>query len=65
MAEPVLLDLRNVTVMRGQKVVLQNFSLRIRGDERVQFLAEWLRQIHSDQDDYPRMLPGGAGRAVQ
>jgi iron complex transport system ATP-binding protein len=39
MAEPVLLDLRNVTVMRGQKVVLQNFSLRIRGDEHVAILG--------------------------
>jgi iron complex transport system ATP-binding protein len=39
MAEPVLLDLRDVTVMRGQKVVLQNFSLRIRGDEHVAILG--------------------------
>jgi iron complex transport system ATP-binding protein len=37
--EPGLLDLRNVSVMRGQKVVLENFSLRIRGDEHVAILG--------------------------
>src|SRR5258707_665890 len=36
---PALLDLRNVSVMRGQKVVLENFSLRIRGDEHVAILG--------------------------
>src|SRR5437660_369828 len=36
---PALLDLQNVTVMRGQKVVLKNFSLRIRGDEHVAILG--------------------------
>ena len=36
---PALLDLQNVTVMRGQKVVLENFSLRIRGDEHVAILG--------------------------
>src|ERR1700681_2454815 len=36
---PALLDLQNVTVMRGQKVVLKNFSLRIRGDEHVCILG--------------------------
>jgi iron complex transport system ATP-binding protein len=37
--EHALLDLQNVTVMRGQKVVLANFSLRIRGDERMAILG--------------------------
>jgi iron complex transport system ATP-binding protein len=36
---PALLDLRNVTVMRGQKIVLESFSLRIRGDEHVVILG--------------------------
>src|SRR6266853_3102736 len=39
MGGPALLDLRNVTVMRGQKVVLANVSLRIRGDEHVAILG--------------------------
>ena len=39
MLEPALLDLQNVSVMRGQKVVLENFSLRIRGDEHVAILG--------------------------
>src|ERR1700687_1405706 len=36
---PALLDLQNVSVMRGQKVVLEKFSLRIRGDEHVAILG--------------------------
>ena len=36
---PALLDLQNVTVMRGQKIVLENFSLRLRGDEHVAILG--------------------------
>jgi iron complex transport system ATP-binding protein len=36
---PALLDLQNVTVMRGQKIVLESFSLRIRGDEHVAILG--------------------------
>jgi iron complex transport system ATP-binding protein len=36
---PALLDLQNVTVMRGQKVVLENFSLCIRGDEHLAILG--------------------------
>src|SRR6266849_1519769 len=39
MREHALLDLQNVTVMRGQKVVLANFSLRVRGDEHVAILG--------------------------
>src|ERR1700741_3954139 len=39
MHEHALLDLQNVTVMWGQKVVLANFSLRIRGDERMAILG--------------------------
>ena len=39
MQAPALLDLQNVTVMRGEKVVLENFSLRIRGDEHVAILG--------------------------
>ena len=39
MQGPALLDLRNVSVMRGEKVVLENFSLRIRGDEHVAILG--------------------------
>ena len=38
--EPALLDLQNVTVMRGEKVVLENFSLRIRNDEHVAILGQ-------------------------
>ena len=36
---PALLDLQNVTVMRGQKIVLESFSLRVRGDEHVAILG--------------------------
>ncbi|HMH05545.1 MAG TPA: ATP-binding cassette domain-containing protein, partial [Terriglobales bacterium] len=36
---PALLDFKNVSVMRGQKIVLENFSLRIRGDEHVAILG--------------------------
>jgi iron complex transport system ATP-binding protein len=39
MLGPALLDLQNVTVMRGAKVVLENFSLCIRGDEHVAILG--------------------------
>jgi iron complex transport system ATP-binding protein len=37
--EPALLDLQNISVMRGQKVVLADFSLTIRGDEHVAILG--------------------------
>lgn len=37
--EPALLDLQNISVMRGEKVVLENFSVRIRGDERLAILG--------------------------
>ncbi len=37
--EPALLDLQNISVMRGDKVVLQDFSLVIRGDEHVAILG--------------------------
>src|SRR6267378_5620104 len=37
--EPPLLDLQNISVMRGQKVVLENFSLLIRGDEHIAILG--------------------------
>lgn len=37
--EPALLDLQNISVMRGQRVVLENFSLRIQGDEHVAILG--------------------------
>src|ERR1700736_5588914 len=37
--EPPLLDLQKVSVMRGEKVVLKNFSLLIRGDERLAILG--------------------------
>src|SRR6202795_4257194 len=37
--EPALLDLRNISVMRGQKLVLEDFSLVIRGDEHVAILG--------------------------
>jgi iron complex transport system ATP-binding protein len=36
---PALLDLQNVSVMRGTKVVLENCSLRIQGDERMAILG--------------------------
>jgi iron complex transport system ATP-binding protein len=36
---PALLDLQNVSVMRGEKVVLQNLSLRIRSHERLAILG--------------------------
>src|SRR5438105_12203589 len=39
MLEPPLLDFQNVSVMRGEKVVLKNFSLRIRGDEHMAILG--------------------------
>jgi iron complex transport system ATP-binding protein len=37
--EPALLDLQNVSVMRGEKIVLRNLSLRIRADEHVAILG--------------------------
>lgn len=37
--EHALLDLQNVSVMRGQKIVLENFSLRIRSNEHVAILG--------------------------
>src|SRR3979411_1304047 len=37
--EPPLLDLQNVSVMRGQNVVLEDFRLVIRGDEHVAILG--------------------------
>jgi iron complex transport system ATP-binding protein len=37
--EPALLELQNVSVMRGEKVVLENLSVRIRGDERLAILG--------------------------
>jgi iron complex transport system ATP-binding protein len=36
---PPLLDLRHIRVMRGQKVALDDFSLRIRADEHVAILG--------------------------
>ena len=37
--EPALLDLQNISVMRGEKVVLEDFNLVIRGDEHVAILG--------------------------
>src|SRR6478609_11444232 len=37
--EPALLDLQNISVMRGDKTVLEDFSLVIRGDEHVAILG--------------------------
>ncbi len=37
--EPALLELRNVTVMRGEKAVLKDFSLRVGSDEHVAILG--------------------------
>ncbi len=37
--EPALLDLKNVSVMRGEKVVLEKLTLRIRGHERLAILG--------------------------
>lgn len=37
--EPALLELSNVTVMRGQRVVLEDFDLTIHGHERVVILG--------------------------
>lgn len=37
--QPHLLDLRNITVMRGQKIALDNFSLRIGSNEHVAILG--------------------------
>ncbi len=37
--EPALLDLQNISVMRGEKVVLEDFSLVIRADEHVAILG--------------------------
>ena len=36
---PALLDFRNICVMRGQKVALDDFSLRIGADEHVAILG--------------------------
>src|ERR1700689_5663348 len=36
---PALLDLQHIRVMRGQKVALDDFSLRIRADEHVAILG--------------------------
>jgi len=37
--EPALLDLQNISVMRGEKVVLQDFTLTIRAHEHVAILG--------------------------
>jgi iron complex transport system ATP-binding protein len=37
--EAALLDLSNISVMRGEKIVLEDFSLVIRGDEHVAILG--------------------------
>src|SRR5690349_20542364 len=37
--EPALLDLQNISVMRGEKTVLEDFSLVIRADEHVAILG--------------------------
>ena len=37
--EPALLDLQNISVMRGEKIVLEDFSLVIRSDEHVAILG--------------------------
>lgn len=37
--EPALLDLQNISVMRGEKIVLEDFSLAIRCDEHVAILG--------------------------
>jgi iron complex transport system ATP-binding protein len=37
--EPPLLNLQNISVMRGEKIVLKDFSLVIRGDEHVAILG--------------------------
>ena len=36
---PPLLDFRNLRVMRGEKIALDDFSLRIRADEHVAILG--------------------------
>ena len=38
-SEPALLDFRNICVMRGQKIALDNFSLRVAADEHVAILG--------------------------
>ena len=38
-SKPPLLDFRNLRVMRGQKLALDNFSLRIGPDEHVAILG--------------------------
>ena len=60
-----LLDFHNLRVMRGQKVALDDFTLRI-GARRARrhSRSQRLRQVDSDQDHYPRMLSRGAGRFV-
>jgi iron complex transport system ATP-binding protein len=37
--EPALLDLQNISVMRGEKTVLEDFSLTIQGNEHVAILG--------------------------
>jgi iron complex transport system ATP-binding protein len=36
---PPLLDLQHIRVMRGQKIALDDFSLRIRADEHIAILG--------------------------
>ena len=38
-SRPALLDFRNIRVMRGQKIALDNFSLRVAADEHVAILG--------------------------
>src|ERR1700716_2010671 len=67
--EPALLDLQNISVMRGEKVVLEDFSLVIRGDEHVAILgpngcgkSTLIKTI--TRECYPRYSGNGAGLRI-
>ena len=61
MIDSPLFIFENVSVQRGDRLVLNRLNLTVRAGEHVAILGpEWQRQIHVDQDDHPRVLSAAA-----